>query len=316
MQPVKEYRTLPPDDTPTPTASRTPTETPTATPTSTPTVKPSNTPMPTATDTQIPKSPVPTRTPPGGRGYRSYPEFLGDKIGVSKEADIHAVKASITPSMAPYLAPSSTNMKKSNQQDFYGIDFQDGSREVQIKIYPPDRRVNNGSPIVIRFLPSMSCSAEGDSGCIRKYNSGFQSDITFITVHSGLGGTGQAFRRALEGNGYNQAGFSLSQVKKNLNRLEGARVVISQGKKTIEGFHVAALTRIPSHKMLRYLNRPISKSLGFASNLDPSIEPFIHPSIPQLVFETCGWRMPEEPYTAGVNDTSASIYLGVIQKSP
>jgi len=333
MQPVKEYRVVQePDDTPTPTASSTPTPTPTDTPTatptatftptpthtstptstatSTPTATFTNTPTPTATSTKIPVSPAPTRTPPGGRGYRSYPEFLGDTLGLSGD------KLNQAGSLPSITALNRPNMANPVFSKFYGIDFLDTTREIQIKIYPPNRRVNSGSPILIRLRPSVTCSAEGINGCVRRYSAGSQADVTFVTVHSGLGGAGQPFRRALEGNGYNQAGFPLSQVKKNLNRLEGARVVISQGKNTVEGFQLAALTRIPGEKVPGYLNRPISKSLGFASNLDRSIEPYLNPDSPQLVFETCGWRMPGEPYPAGTSDTSASIYLGVVQKTP
>jgi hypothetical protein len=218
--------------------------------------------------------------------------------------------------MDAYAGLGSADSLRAPAGSFYGIDFLDYRREIQIKIYPPNRQINGGSPIVITFMPAQQCSAEDQKGCIRKYSTSVLDEVTFVTVHSGVGGVGQAFRKAVEGTGYNQAAFPLEKIHKNMRNLQGAQVVIKQGKKTIEGFELAAVSRIPSQKMLRYLNRPIGKSLGFASNLDPSLEAFIHPTEPQLVFETCGWRLADEPFSAGVSGTSASIYLGVIRKLP
>jgi len=344
-QPVREIRLIQePTDTPTPTNTATPTNTPTNTPTDTltPTFTytptPTDTPTPTptatftippptatATDTRTPtptptNTPVPTRTPPGGRGFKSYPEYLRDLL-IGKNTGLFNTGDSppapvVLPDMNAYAGFRDTPSQNWENYSFYGIDFLDYRKEIQIKIYPPNRQVNGGSPIVITFLPARECSAEDDNGCIRKYSTSVLDEVTFVTVHSGVGGVGQAFRKAVEGSGYNQAAFSLEKIHKNMRKLEGAQVVITQGKKTVEGFELAAVSRVPSQKMLRYLNRPIDKSLGFASNLDPSLEAFIDPDQPQLVFETCGWRLPDEPFSAGVSETSASIYLGVIQKIP
>lgn len=329
-QPVREYRLLQqPTETPTPT--NTPTETPTSTFTSTPTstatatftppptATATNTPTPTATATPtVTNTPVPTRTPPGGRGFKSFPEYLrGILFGMENpviQEDNPIPTPYILPDMDAYAGFLDTSWQNGEKPDFYGIDFLDVTKEIQIKIYPPNRNINRGSPILITFRPAQECSAEDSNGCIRRYSTSVVENVNFVTVHSGVGGVGQSFRRAVEGTGYNQAAFSLEKIQKNMHQLEGAQVVIKQGKKTIEGLELAAVSRIPSEKMLRYLHRPISKSLSFASNVDPSMEPFIHPSVPQLVFETCGWRIPEEPITSGISDTSASIYLGVIQK--
>jgi hypothetical protein len=323
--------TATPTDTPTPTATATATATeppaiPTEPPTNTPTPTDTPTPTATATDTPTPtptatNTPVPTRTPPGGRGFNSFPEYLRDTIVGNKAGLFNTGSPPPAPIILPDLSAyaglgADTPAQSDNSYSFYGIDFQDYRKEIQIKIYPPNRQVNKGSPIVITFLPARECSAEDANGCIRKYSTSVMDEVTFVTVHSGVGGVGQAFRKAVEGTGYNQAAFSLEKIHKNMRKLEGAHVVIKQGKKTVEGFELAAVARVPSQKMLRYLNRSIDKSLGFASNLDPSLEAYIHPMQPQLVFETCGWRLLDEPFSAGVSETSASIYLGVIQKVP
>ena len=39
-------------------------------------------------------------------------------------------------------------------------------------------------------------------------------------------------------------------------------------------------------------------------------------SLPLLVFETCGWKVTGEAWARGTTSTTASIYLGVIQKKP
>jgi len=339
MQPLKEYKLVQdPTDTPTPTATFTATSTPTftPTPTSTPTYTPTptstNTPTststatptatftPTSTATNTPVPPKPTRTPPGGRGYRDLSEYIADQqnanvLGVS--GFTHPTPTQFQP-LLPMLESSAQSVPPSegNESTFYGIDFLDPGKEIQIKIYPPNRRINNGGPIVITFIPGEECSAEDKRGCIRKYSPNIAQDVTFVTAHSGVGGVGQAFRNAVEGTGFNQTAYSLDQVHKNLHKLEGSEVVIKQGKKTIEGFKLVAASRIPPDKMAAYLNRPIKGSLRFASRLDPSLNPFVDSGQPQVVFETCGWQMPEEPWLPGNSNTSASIYLAVIQKTP
>jgi hypothetical protein len=68
--------------------------------------------------------------------------------------------------------------------------------------------------------------------------------------------------------------------------------------------------------MLNYFLQPVNLGLNAASAYQPDLESFVQPEQPLLVFETCGWRMPEEAWSPGTSTTSASVYLGVIQAEP
>jgi len=138
--------------------------------------------------------------------------------------------------------------------------------------------------------------------------------VTFITIHSGVGGEGQAFRNAMEGTGINSAALTLKDIRANLKALDGAEVVIIQGKHRYEGFTLAVAARIPPKFMRAYFEAPIQETLFFASTIDDSLRAPARGSWPMLVFETCGWKVPGEPWARGVTNTTASIYLGVIQK--
>jgi hypothetical protein len=199
---------------------------------------------------------------------------------------------------------------------FYGLDLADPSHRVRILIFPPDRRVNGGKPILISFLPGRSCTYGDNRGCVNTFQTEAGAWATFITVHSGAGGEGQAFRYALEGSGINSAGLPLREVRANLNALEGAEVVILQGKRRYGGFILAVITRIPPRLVQAYFNSPVWNALGVASSVDPSLKEWVNGDLPYLAFETCGWRMPGEPWSESVPDTAASVYVGVILKEP
>jgi len=77
---------------------------------------------------------------------------------------------------------------------------------------------------------------------------------------------------------------------------------------------VEAIARIPAKSLNRYVNTDLNDTLDFAASLDGEFEPVLQTNQPQVVFETCGWRMPGESALNGVSPTSASIYLPVIQK--
>jgi len=208
---------------------------------------------------------------------------------------------------APDLLPSS---------DFYGIDFSPRGKEISIRIVPPDRRVNRGKPILIAFIPGRECVFGDHHACISTYPTTQNRNNIFITVHSGVGGEAQAYRHALEGTGKDQAGLRLHQVKANLAALTGSEVTITQGKTVLSGLTLAGTARIPPTYLKEYFDLPIQDILAFAGGLNPAVASLLDSDQPQILFETCGWRMPGEPWVDGITPTSASIYLGVIQKQP
>ena len=197
---------------------------------------------------------------------------------------------------------------------FNGIDFGDRSKRIRITIYPPDKRVNKGKPITISFIPGRRCQYSDHRGCVAAFQAAQGNPVTFLSVHSGVRGEGQALRHALEGTSLRGAGYPLSKVVSNLETLDGAEVVITQGKVRIEGFTLVALSRIEPKWVNDYLEQPMDAALPFATALDPGLA--ADPNLPQLVIETCGWRIAGERGAAKVPNTSASIYLGLIQKKP
>jgi hypothetical protein len=140
--------------------------------------------------------------------------------------------------------------------------------------------------------------------------------VIFITVHSGIGGEAESFRQAVEGLGWNQALFPLARAQKNLRRLAGSTVSITQGAVSLPGFELAAAGRVPAEGLARYFSLPAASALELAAQFAPVLQPFVNPDQPQVVFETCGWKMPEEPWAPEVTSASGSVYLGVIRKQP
>jgi DNA-binding transcriptional ArsR family regulator len=192
----------------------------------------------------------------------------------------------------------------------------DPSHRVRILIFPPDKSVNGGKPILISFIPGQTCNYGDNRGCVNTYLSQTGVPVTFITVHSGVGGEGQAYRQAMEGSGINSAGLSLKAVRAHLHALEGAEVVIIQGKRRYGGYVLVVTARIPSRYLKPYFETDIRDALAFASSLDENLAGLANGGQPLLVFETCGWKMPGEPWARGVTSTTASVYLGVIQRRP
>ena len=96
--------------------------------------------------------------------------------------------------------------------------------------------------------------------------------------------------------------------------LQDAKVNIIQGDTVLEGFTFAAASRVPASSLLDYFSLPIPQALRLAADLNPSLSSYVRPDQPQLVIETCGWRMPGEPAPSGLSPTTSSVYLGVIRK--
>lgn len=200
--------------------------------------------------------------------------------------------------------------------NFSGIDFGNQKDWVRIKIYPADRRVNNGQPIVLKFLPGKHCIFGDHRACVAAFQRSGEAPVIWLTIHSGVGGEGQPFRNAIEGTGINRAAYSLQKTLTNLQDLSGSKVVISQGKTSVRGLSLLQTARIPGSMVQGYFDTPLEDTLNFSSQIAPELLPVSHPTQPILVFETCGWRIPGQPWFPGTNDTTASVYLGVIQPSP
>ena len=241
-----------------------------------------------------------------------------------------AVPATITPTPFQPLHPTplvTSSMKMTAQPieqdspvespfDFYGIDFSRAGKRIRIRIIPKDRRVNTGKPIIISFLPGEKCNYGDQHACVSTYQSISKNRVIFITTHSGVGGEAEEFRYAIEGMGLNRSGFSLARVHANLRALNGAEVIISQAGFKIKKLKLVAAGRVPATRIDRYFSVPIERALETAANLDPALQEFATPDQLQLVFETCGWKMPEEPWAKSVTSTTGSVYLGVIQIKP
>ena len=198
--------------------------------------------------------------------------------------------------------------------EFYGIDFTKKKQKIVIKIEPPDGQVNGGKPIIIAIFPANTCEFGKKKACIYAYKPSEQGNTIFLSIHSGVGSEAQQFRHAIEGTGINKAKYDLQTVKENLDALAGAKVTISQGDVVVKDLKLVATGRVPPRNLARYYAAPFYRALYLASDDNPVLINFTHPNQPQLVFETCGWKMRGEPWVDGTTPTTASVYIGVIQK--
>ena len=197
--------------------------------------------------------------------------------------------------------------------DFYGIDFSQNQLRIIITITPPDNSVNQGKPIVIPVFPAQECEFGDKTACVRAYKPNQQGNVIFLSVHSGVGGEAQRFRHAIEGTGINQASYDLGEVMARMSALNGAEVTIQQDDVEISGFKLVTTGRVPANSLQYYFDSPVTEALYQAASFNPGLIETINPVTSQLVIETCGWKMPGEPWAPQVTQTSASIYLGVIQ---
>jgi hypothetical protein len=129
-------------------------------------------------------------------------------------------------------------------------------------------------------------------------------------------GEAEAFRRAVEGFGFDQAGFPLRKIQARLRDLQDAEVEIVQGETVVSGLRLSVAVRIPPKFMGDYLESALPDALSLAAAINPAMQDALTPQQPQVVFETCGWKMPWEPWLPGMTSTNASIYIGVIRKGP
>ena len=197
--------------------------------------------------------------------------------------------------------------------EFYGINFSPGAETIRIHITSEYQRRNNGEPIVIEFTPGEQCQFGDGTACTSAHPGVLNGHTIFITIHSGIGGEGQAFRNSIEGTGFDRARFSLEEITSNLKNLHGAQVTVFQGNRVLVGLTLSTATRIPATAVREYFELPIPQALDLAGELDQSMSSYLHPEQPQIIFETCGWVVPGESGAKEVSPTTGSVYLGVIQ---
>jgi hypothetical protein len=209
------------------------------------------------------------------------------------------------PPEAPVPSPSSLKV--------LGIDFGNQEDWVRIKIYPKDQKVNNGQPIILKFIPGDHCIFGDQHACVASFQSSEGTPVIWLTIHSGVGGEGQPFRNAVEGTGINSAAYSLQKISANLQDLSDSRVAISQGTTTARDLRLQVTARIPGSLLQGYFNTPLEDTLDFSAQVAPGLQPLSRSKQPLIVFETCGWRVPGQPWFPSTTATSASVYLGVIE---
>jgi hypothetical protein len=209
---------------------------------------------------------------------------------------------------APVTSPPSLKL--------FGIDFEDQQDWIRIKLYPKNRRVNNGEPIILKFVPGDHCTYSDHRACVAAFQSSEGTPIIWLTIHSGVGGEGQSFRDAVEGTGIDRAAYSLQKITANLQALSGSQVVISQGMTSTRNLYLQATARIPGSMLQGYFSTSLEDTLDFATQIAPELQPANQSTLPLIVFETCGWRVPGQPWFPGTTDTSASVYISVIRLSP
>jgi hypothetical protein len=335
LQNLREYAILQtPFPTTTPTLAQTAAPTPTVTASPIAATQTPGTPLATTTATPIggtitpsaptltPAAPTVTqpaaiatqRPSPGGLGY------LGWLVSLFTPPRGTPTPFQPLPPTPPFAEPQPADVGASDMASsttgFYGIDFSNPLERIRIKVYPPDWQINGGKPIVIAFTPGQSCQYRDHRACINTFTAEQGGETTLVTVHSGVDGEAEPFRRAVEGFGFDQAGFPLRKIQSRLRDLQGAEVEIVQGDTVVSGLVLSAAVRIPPKSMDDYLDSALPDAMALAASINPVMNSALSPEEPQVVFETCGWKMPWEPWLPGMTSTNASIYLGVIQKRP
>jgi len=197
--------------------------------------------------------------------------------------------------------------------DFYGINFGNNKDRITIKISPKNKTVNGGNPIVISFLPGRKCNFGDQRACVNAFLNQNLGNTIFVSVHSGEGGEAQPYRNALEGTLVNTGAYTVKKVQSNMKALDGAKVVITQGKKTVDGLELTFISRVPPRSLSKYLSTSVLQALKLAVSIKGTLKYQTDPVEPQLVFETCGWRLPGEALSSVATATSASIYVAVIR---
>jgi hypothetical protein len=230
---------------------------------------------------------------------------------------VNSVAFSYTPTPFRPLPPTTTPLPTATSTPTPTPEFRHFARrmdasmdgQVSIHIQPPEA-VNGGREINISFSPASDCPFGSGTACISRHRNG---QVILLTVHSGVGGQGEAFRWAVEGSGINSAIFPLARIHENLFSLEGAPVTLEMGADSHDGLELAGVARVPPSALDDYFRLPFDEALALAAQSNPALARALESGDGLLIFEICGWVVPGEPSSHGVSNTSASIYLGFIR---
>jgi hypothetical protein len=169
---------------------------------------------------------------------------------------------SANPLTHPDSPPPVARVSSPPSLELSGIDFGNQQDWVRIKIYPTSQQVNDGQPVILKFIPGQRCIFGDNHACVAAFIDNEGTPVIWLTIHSGVGGEGQPFRDAVEGTGIDRAAYSLKKILSNLQALSGSQVVISQGTRTIR----PALASDGAHSRIdaaRLFQHPLRKYPGF-----------------------------------------------------
>jgi hypothetical protein len=184
-----------------------------------------------------------------------------------------------------------------------------GGEKVVLRITPPGD-LNAGNAIKIAFIPGTDCEYGSGRVCVSRHRGG---QVTLLTVHSGLGGEGEAFRSAVEGTGLDLAFFTSARIRHNMQALAGSPAWIQSGSLGRDDLSLAVVVRIPPVRLEEYFAFPFDEALSAVAEDSPELQAALDSGGPLLIFEICGWQIPGEAMAPEVSPTTASIYLGVIK---
>ena len=170
--------------------------------------------------------------------------------------------------------------------------------------------INGGNSIKMTFYPARDCPFGTGKSCVSRHRGG---QVILLTIHSGIGGEGEPFRRAIEGTGLDQAGFSIAQIRSNIAALQNVLVQMSLGSDDLGELELAALARISPKDYQHYFDLPFDDALEMVAGADETVRSVLDSGEPLLVFEICGWHVAGEAWGKGTTPTSASIYLGFVR---
>lgn len=190
---------------------------------------------------------------------------------------------------------------------WHGLQLSAAGGPLRLVIAPP-AAVNWGNPVEVAFQVGYPCEYADHRACLSAHEDG---RLLLATVHSGVGGEGDLLRHAIEGTGFNRAGYDLGRISANVAGLVGAPLRAEQGGVTVN-LRVVAAGRVPAVSVQEYFSLPFDEALALAGlNLEEELAQARAGESALLVIETCGWRHPDEPWAPGISDTTGSVYLVV-----